>query len=110
MKKRQIKKLNKKAMELLISCGWSHPDDFELWANDWFMYVQFETREECWSDQVEPFAYLAKLVEDTLVEYVEVDDDSEVGFHIEEVWADDSYLSVIKVFSIFRQTYGGKKV
>ncbi|WP_269506093.1 hypothetical protein [Acinetobacter baumannii] len=36
MKKRQQKKLNKKAMDLLISCGLCHPDDFESWANDWF--------------------------------------------------------------------------
>jgi hypothetical protein len=104
--KRQAKKLNKKAMDLLIGCGWCSVDDFDLFSNDWVMYVTHEAREECWTDEVEPFSYLVGLVQDTLVKYIEVKDDSELGFHIEEVWTRDTNLSVIDVFAIFRNTYG----
>jgi len=104
--KRQMKKLNKKAMDLLIDSGLCSKDDFELFSNDWIMYVAHESREECWTDEVEPFGYITGLAQDTLVEYVEVKDDSEYGFHIEESWTRNSNLSVIDVFAIFRNTYG----
>ncbi|OTG85554.1 hypothetical protein B9T31_12245 [Acinetobacter sp. ANC 4558] len=106
MNKRQIKKLNKKSMDLLIGCGLCPEEDFDLFSNDWIIYVTHEAREECWTDEVEPFAYLTGLVQDTLVEYIEVEDDSEYGFHIEESWTRNSNLSVIDVFAIFRNTYG----
>ena len=106
MKKRQIKKLNKKAMLALIDCGWCELEDFDLWSNDWIMYVHTETREESWVDEIEPFSYLTGLVQDTLIDYVEVKDDSWMGFHVEQVWKRSADLSVIEIFSIFKSTYG----
>lgn len=106
LNKRQKKKLNKRAMDLLIDCGWCESGDFDLWGGDWIKYVHIETREESWVDEVEPFGYLKGLVQDTLLEYIEVNDDSKYGFHIEQVWKRDPNLSVIDVFSIFKSTYG----
>lgn len=106
MSERQQKKLNKRAMNLLIDCGWYRSDDFELLSNDWVLYLPYETWEESWVDEVKPFAYLTGLAQDTLLEYVEVKDDSEYGFHVEQVWRTDPNLSVIEVFSIFNNTYG----
>lgn len=106
MKKRQQKKLNKKAMDLLISCGLCHPDDFESWANDWILYIHCQTYDDCWYDEAEPFNYITGLVQDTLVDYVQVEDDSELGFHVQEVFKRSLDLSVRDVFSIFRSSYG----
>ena len=106
MNKRQQKKLNKKAMDMLIGCGWCCEADFELFSNDWVMHVINETRDESWADEVEPFRYLTGLAQDTLVDYIEVEDGSEYGFHIEEVWRGSGNLSVIEIFSIFKNTYG----
>ncbi len=106
MKKRQIKKLNKKAMLALIDCGWCESSDFDLWGGDWIMHVHTETSEESWTDETEPFSYLTGLVQDTLIDYVEVKDDSWMGFHVEQVWKKSPDLSVIEIFSIFKSTYG----
>ncbi|SSI88613.1 Uncharacterised protein [Acinetobacter baumannii] len=106
MKKRQQKKLNKKAMDLLIRHWTFAPDDFELWGNDWILHVHCQTYDDSWHDEAEPFHYLTGLVQDSLIEYVQVKDDSELGFHVEEVFKRSLNLSVRDVFSIFRSSYG----
>ncbi|ARG14298.1 hypothetical protein BJI61_18445 [Acinetobacter baumannii] len=106
MKKRQQKKLNKKAMDLLIRHWTFAPDDFELWGNDWILHVHCQTYDDSWHDEAEPFHYLTGLVQDSLIEYVQVKDDSELGFHVEEVFKRSLKLSVRDVFSIFRSSYG----
>ena len=65
------------------------------------MYAPAETREESWVDETEPFSYLTGLVQDTLIDYVEVKDDSWMGFHVEQVWKRSSDLSVIEIFFNF---------
>jgi len=105
MKKRQQKKLNKKAMDLLIGCGWCHPDDFEFWANDWVLHIHYQTYDDSWDDEAEPFLYLTGLAQDTLIDYVQVEDDSDLGFHVKEVFKRSLDLSVRDVFSIFRSSY-----
>lgn len=106
MNKRILKKLNKKAMGLLIDCGLCHSDDFESWANGWILYIHYQTYDDSWYDEAEPFNYLTGLVQDKLIDYVQVEDDSELGFHVQEVFKRDLNLSVRDVFSIFRSSYG----
>ncbi|HGY3246937.1 TPA: hypothetical protein ACNVU8_003316 [Acinetobacter baumannii] len=110
MNKRQTKKLNKKAMDLLIRHWCWAPEDFELWGNDWILHIHYQTYDDSWHDEAEPFNYLKGLVQDTLINYVQVEDDSELGFHVEEVFKRDLNLSVREVFSIFRSTYGSATV
>lgn len=105
MKARQIKKLNKKAMLMFIRCGWCCEDDFYLSSNDWVLQIHHQSREEYWYDEAQPFNYLVGLAQETLVEYVEVKDNSKLGFHIKEVWSRDCDLSTIDAFKIFRSTY-----
>ncbi|MGK8800980.1 hypothetical protein [Acinetobacter seifertii] len=106
MKKRQQKKLNKKAMDLLIRHWTFVPEDFELWGNDWILHIHCQTYDDSWHDEAEPFNYLTGLVQDTLIDYVQVEDDSELGFHVKEVFKRSLDLSVRDVFSIFRSSYG----
>ncbi|MDK2143694.1 hypothetical protein [Acinetobacter baumannii] len=104
MSKRQNKKLNKKAMDLLIRHWAFTPEDFELYGGDWVLYIHCQTYDESWYEEAEPFKYLTGLAQDTLIDYEQVEDDSELGFHIQEVFKRDFNLSVREVFSIFRST------
>ncbi|HEE6562058.1 hypothetical protein OHW55_12120 [Acinetobacter baumannii] len=108
MSKRQNKKLNKKAMDLLIRHWTFAPEDFELYGGDWVLYIHCQTYDESWYEEAEPFKYLTGLAQDTLIDYEQVEDDSELGFHVQEVFKRDLNLSVREVFSIFRSTYGSQ--
>lgn len=101
MSNRKYKKLTTTAKRLLIKAGIAHNDEFELWNNKWHLQTFCQSREESWYDEIDPWQYLYQLVQESCIDYVEIDSD----WGYEEIYKKDPNLSVKDAIKVFKEIY-----
>ena len=105
MKARRYKKLTKTAVRLLIQSGFAKKDEFDLYNNQWMLFVLNHNYEESWYDEIDPWKYLYSQSQETCLTWDCIEDDSELGYHVEEVLLRDIDLSTIEAIRIFKDAY-----
>ncbi|AYP69065.1 hypothetical protein [Acinetobacter phage vB_AbaM_IME512] len=105
MKNRKYKKLTTTAKRLLIKAKIANEDEFSLWNDQWYLCITNYSREESWVDEIDPWQYLYGLAQETCRTWIDVDDDSDLEYHVEEVILRDMDLSTIEAIKIFKQCY-----
>lgn len=90
------KKIEKRAAQLLIDAKIFNQDDYDelnilFYSQDYFG--------EC--EEINPWDYMYSLAQESLVEYVEVDE----GWGVKEIWSRAEDLSIIDAIKIFKANY-----